>query len=355
MAESTLKSNVAGYQELKKFSDAGLQAHLLHGVSRTFALTIPQLPPKLRHVVSNAYLLCRTIDTIEDEPALTISQKRSLGHLFVQVVGKNADPEDFVSKLYPLLSHHTIPAETELIHNTASVIRITHSLDKPQFKALQRCVKIMADGMVYFQEKPSGMGLADIHELNRYCYYVAGVVGEMLTDLFCDYSMDIARNRRQMMDLAVSFGQGLQMTNILKDIWDDQERSACWLPKDIFKAYGYNLEELGNGRDQDKFEKGLEHLIGIAHAHLNNAFKYVMLIPPYEKGIREFCLWALGMAILTLLKINNHKNFTRGEQVKISRRSVKATVIATRLTVSNNSMLKILYNLTRMGLPIQKL
>jgi farnesyl-diphosphate farnesyltransferase len=44
-----------------------LQDQLLPGVSRTFALTIPQLPDALRPVVTNAYLLCRTADTIEDE------------------------------------------------------------------------------------------------------------------------------------------------------------------------------------------------------------------------------------------------------------------------------------------------
>jgi len=43
-----------------------LQDHLLQGVSRTFALTIPQLPPKLMRPVANAYLLCRIVDTIED-------------------------------------------------------------------------------------------------------------------------------------------------------------------------------------------------------------------------------------------------------------------------------------------------
>ncbi|NET50636.1 MAG: squalene/phytoene synthase family protein, partial [Merismopedia sp. SIO2A8] len=38
--------------------------------------------------------------------------------------------------------------------------------------------------------------------MNRYCYYVAGVVGEMLTELFCDYSDKIAPRRAPMMELA---------------------------------------------------------------------------------------------------------------------------------------------------------
>jgi hypothetical protein len=43
--------------------DTGLYEHLLEGVSRTFAFTIPQLPDGLRETVTNAYLLCRIADT----------------------------------------------------------------------------------------------------------------------------------------------------------------------------------------------------------------------------------------------------------------------------------------------------
>ena len=50
-------------------SASNFQDQILPHVSRTFALTIPQLPMPLRTAVTNAYLLCRIADTIEDEPA----------------------------------------------------------------------------------------------------------------------------------------------------------------------------------------------------------------------------------------------------------------------------------------------
>ena len=56
-------------------SDDDFQSEMLEGVSRTFALTIPQLPAELCRVVSNAYLLCRIVDTIEDEPLLDGARK----------------------------------------------------------------------------------------------------------------------------------------------------------------------------------------------------------------------------------------------------------------------------------------
>src|SRR5215204_3841283 len=56
-------------------SGRALQERLLLSVSRTFALTIPQLPAALGNVISNHYLLCRIVDTIEDEPRLSPEQK----------------------------------------------------------------------------------------------------------------------------------------------------------------------------------------------------------------------------------------------------------------------------------------
>ncbi|NIN34875.1 MAG: squalene/phytoene synthase family protein, partial [Gammaproteobacteria bacterium] len=64
----------------------------------------------------------------------------------------------------------------------------THSLNPRQRQALARCVRIMADGMIYYQELDVSHGLQTQKDMDRYCYYVAGVVGEMLTELFCDYS-----------------------------------------------------------------------------------------------------------------------------------------------------------------------
>ncbi len=336
---------------LSSIDDEHYQDHILQGVSRTFALTIPQLPEALRRVIGNAYLLCRITDTIEDDNALTSEQTRQLSHLFSEVVCGNASAEEFARKLYPLLSDHTIPAEHDLIKNAPAVIRITHSFNSTQRHALERCVRIMAQGMSDYQETESLEGLKDLSAMNQYCYYVAGVVGEMLTELFCDYSQKINIHKPTLMKLSVSFGQGLQMTNILKDIWDDRKRGACWLPQDIFLKYGFDLGNLQPGVSDAKFQAGLAELLGIAKSHLQNALIYTSLIPPQEKGIRRFCLWAIGMAILTLNKINQQRNFSAGTQVKISRSSVKATITTTSLLAGYDWALDLLFKLTSRNLP----
>lgn len=332
-------------------SDEAYQDQILQHVSRTFALTIPQLPTELRRVVSNAYLLCRIADTVEDDNAVDSKQTRHLANMFVQVVAGEVPAKQFSDALYPLLSEHTIEEEHDLIKNTESVIRITHSFNDNQRRALERCVRIMAKGMADYQDKETLDGLENLAAMDDYCYYVAGVVGEMLTELFCDYSEDINANKDELMKLAVSFGQGLQMTNILKDIWDDRARGACWLPRDIFEKEGFDISELNENNRNEKFQRGLEQLIGIARDHLNDALTYTLMIPPEEKGIRKFCLWALGMAVLSLDKLNKNRNFSQGSDVKITRRSVKATVASTSLLVDNDWALKKLFNYSSRNLP----
>ena len=157
--------------------------------------------------------------------------------------------------------------------------------------------------MPRFQFNASLKGLARSSDLDDYCYYVAGVVGEMLTELFCDHSPEIARHRAALAAVAASFAQGLQMTNILKDVWEDRSRGACWLPQDVFTAHGIDLGQLSSEPFDPRFGEGLNELIGVAHAHLRNALEYTLLIPGKEIGIRRFCLWAIGLAVLTLRKI----------------------------------------------------
>ncbi len=334
--------------------DSGYEQELLQQVSRSFALTIPQLPLMLRKVVTNAYLLCRIVDTIEDEENLSLDQKRFFFQEFLRVINRQAPAGQFVDALYPLLSGRTLPEERELIRSAGLVIQTTLTLSEKQQEAIKHCAAIMARGMMEFQETKNPAGLKDLSAFDGYCYHVAGVVGEMLTELFCQYSAEISRNRSRLMELAVSFGKGLQMTNIIKDLWEDRNHGACWLPQDVFQKAGFDLQHLSSGPYQETFGAGLAVLIGIARAHLQKALIYTLTIPPDETGIRKFCLWAIGMAIFTLRKINKKRDYQSGQEVKISRKTLKAIILVTNATLRNNFLLQVLFGLTTRGLPISR-
>jgi farnesyl-diphosphate farnesyltransferase len=142
------------------------------------------------------------------------------------------------------------------------------------------------------------------------------------------------------------------MTNIIKDLWEDKQRNACWLPQDVFQRAGYDLRNLSAGTYTDAFGAGLATLIGIARDHLRNALTYTLLIPPRERGIRKFCLWAIGMALLTPKKINKKRDYKSGLEVKISRRSVRAIILVTHVTLGSNFLLEKMFGLIAGSLPV---
>jgi len=331
-------------------SDEAYQDYILPGVSRTFALTIPELPAPLRAPVTNAYLLCRIADTIEDEPALSPTASLHFLQRFVAVLYGNEPAAPLAQDLVPQLSKETLPAEHDLVANMERVVRVTNRLDAQQRLAIQRCVEVMAGGMHQFQQTASLRGVPRLADMDDYCYYVAGVVGQMLTELFCGYSPAINRHRAELHELDVSFAQGLQMTNILKDVWEDRARGACWLPQEVFTRHGIELGSLSQA--DGRFDAAMRELVGIAHRHLRNALSYTLLIPGKEAGLRRFCLWAIGLAVLTLRKIAETPGFTSGKQVKVPRSAVAVTRITTNISVRNNWMLRRLFDIAARGVPL---
>ena len=330
--------------------DLAYQNHILQGVSRTFALTIPQLPNPLCDVVGNAYLLCRIADTIEDEPALSVVQKQEFSERFVEIVGGREPAEGFARELRPLLSNAMPESEHDLVANTARVVRITHGFRPAQRDALERCVRIMSRGMAEFQRNATVGGLDDLGHLDRYCYHVAGVVGEMLTELFCDYSTEIGERRKELLSLSVSFGQGLQMTNILKDVWDDRRRGACWLPKDVFRSAGFDLHSLSVGRTDPAIRRGSA---GTGRGRPSPPGRCVALHAAHSRSRdRDSSVLPVGagMAVLTLRRIHAHPAYTASGEVKISRRSVRATVLVTNALARRDSALKLLFEAFTRGL-----
>ncbi|MEE8469190.1 MAG: phytoene/squalene synthase family protein [Planctomycetota bacterium] len=328
-----------------------LENHLLQGVSRTFAFSIPELPIGLRPAVVNGYLLCRIADTIEDEEALDSGTKSELLEHFAKVVSGESPAAGFVEALAPRLTSITPAAEHELVRHTAQVVASTHGFEDRQHKALVRCVRIMCDGMARYGVLGRGDGLADAAALQEYCYIVAGVVGEMLTEIFCAYSPAIEAEREGLQRTTVSFGQGLQMTNILKDVWEDRERGFCWLPRAVFLAHGFDLADLRPGEAPRGFRAGMNELLAVAHGHLQDSLEYSLLIPARERGIRHFCLWNLNMAALTLRKIHANLDYRSGSDVKISRRAVRSTVLCTNLATPSDRALRWLFSYCSRGLP----
>lgn len=337
-------------------SDAiAYQEAILPKVSRTFALTIPQLPLALRDVVANAYLLCRIADTIEDEPAFSPDEKERYESAFVDAVTGRADAARFAADVAPRLSSATSESERDLLFQLPRVLEITRTFNATQHAAIVDCLKVMSHGMHEFQRVVSPEGLPTLRDMDRYCYHVAGVVGEMLTKLLIDFEPSLAARTQQLMRLAISFGQGLQMTNILKDQWEDRSHGVCWLPQDVFSRHGVQLGALQPGRQDARYARAMIELIGVAHAHLCHAVEYTLIVPARHAGFRRFCLWSIGLAVLTLRNLQDRLDFSSGAQVKVSRAAVAQTIGLTRLTDKYDPAVRWLFAAAARKLPLTEL
>ena len=332
-------------------SASNFQDQILPHVSRTFALTIPQLPMPLRTAVTNAYLLCRIADTIEDEPALSPTESRVFLQRFTAVVRGPEAAGPLAREVVRRLSERTLPAERELVSGMERVVEVTAGLGAER-PAIQRCIELMGHGMHHFQQTASLAGLARSSDLDSYCYYVAGVVGEMLTELFSCHSPAVAAQRNALQELSTSFAEGLQLTNIIKDFWEDRSRGACWFPRELFARHGVELAEMSPQSSDARFQAGVRELVAVAHGHLRNALAYALLLPPRETGIRLFCLWAIGLAVLTLRRIDARLDYTSGAQVKVSHSAVLLTRLCTTAAVRNDRLLRRLFEHAARGLPL---
>ena len=303
-------------------TDLAYQKAILGSVSRTFALTIPLLPPMIEKVVGNTYLLCRIVDTIEDAADLSPETKQNLSQLFLDAVLKKLPVESFVAPCLKALDHYGNLDELDLIAHTPTVLRILHTCSKDDQAAVSRCISIMSEGMSYFHGKQTQAGLKDLLEFEKYCYVVAGVVGELLTTVFSNHSSAFAKNMKGHDELAIAFGQALQMTNILKDSPEDHARGVSWKPA--------NLSQ--------------KELLKISYHKLQDSLRYILLIPKTELGMRRFCFLAFGLAVMTLSKIAKRNEFSNTYEVKLSRKTVMAFYTFTKFAVKSDVLMQTFFN-----------
>lgn len=322
------------------------QTIYLQQVSRTFALTIPLLPAPLNDWVGNAYLLCRIVDTIEDDADLSCQDKQSHLAKFLSVFSDPLLATDFVVHLLPVISSKTPAHERALLVDTPAVLARCHSYPVKVQNILKKAVTIMSRGMLEQQ----GKVVTGQQDLDRYCYVVAGVVGELLTQLFAEYSPEIKRRRENMLPLSVSFGLGLQLTNILKDVGEDRARGVCWLPSEVLSEFGLSAENLASA-PAAKQALMMNHFVALARGHLADALEFTLQLPPHEQGLRQFCLWAIAMALLTLQRIVATPGFSSGQQVKIKRRQVHTLILICRILGKQDRLLRCYFSWLGRWLP----
>lgn len=245
---------------------------LLELTSRTFALNIPLLPAPTRREVTVAYLLFRIADTFEDSVRWPVERRLEALEGFARLV-ERPDPaaaRGLAARWIrePPLDH---AGYLELLGETPAVLASFDELAPGAREVIRDHVVRTAEGMCGFVARAGETGdlrLRDLDDLRDYCYVVAGIVGEMLTDLFLLDRPRLTGVEEALRVRAADFGEGLQLTNILRDSAVDVGEGRCFLPAELDRArifgrarhdlqraveYTHLLQEAGAGRGMVAF------------------------------------------------------------------------------------------------------
>jgi farnesyl-diphosphate farnesyltransferase len=293
---------------------------MLRNVSRTFALSIEQLPCILRETVTIAYLLFRISDSLEDHESLKSDQKAELLRLWSMVLKGERSVNDFTNKFSHL--DGTNP-EVYVAKNARIIIDQLQKLPDELRAILVEHVNKTSLGMARWQEHVPYVN--DEQEMDDYMHQVAGRVGYLLTEVFSWYSPSIRKSKSKLMPLGREFGLALQTVNIIRGIKKDFERGWVFIPAEFYKKVGLTRSDFFDPANISRALKVINMLADKADRHLQCGLEYITLLPKTQHRIRLFCMWPLLFAVRTLAISRNNSDVLLSE-AKISRGQVKKII-----------------------------
>ncbi|WP_449538504.1 squalene/phytoene synthase family protein [Ferdinandcohnia sp. Marseille-Q9671] len=254
---------------------------MLKETSRTFYIPITFLQKELKYSVASAYLVFRAIDEIEDHANLDNAVKYTMLMQISKLLNKPFNNDEYLQ----LLSL----ANVEMPEVTIRLEEWLNACPKDALPIVTKSASEMAFGMGKWTKANWEIHTRD--DLDDYTYYVAGLVGVMLSDLWEHYANEITDR-----ELAIGYGRGLQAVNILRNEKEDyDERGVRFVPDGWTRAelFTYAEENLAKA---DEYMKSLK-----------------------SKSIILFCRLPLALAHKTL------KALKEGRE-KMSREEVEQTV-----------------------------
>lgn len=192
--------------------------------AKSFYFASHFLPQEKRRHAYAVYAFCRLLDDGVDEASDAAAQERAL----VRYAGLLDD------------AYAAAPPTGD-------------SEEAAALRAFSRTVHACGIPKLHFEELAEGCRMdltisryADWPALELYCYRVAGVVGLIMCYVFG--LTDTAAHRQ-----AIAMGNAMQLTNILRDVADDDRRGRIYLPQSDLARFGVSESDLAAGRPTAAF------------------------------------------------------------------------------------------------------
>jgi farnesyl-diphosphate farnesyltransferase len=334
---------------------------ILKDVSRSFYLSLRVLPGSVRKQVSLAYLFCRAADTIADTPIFPRCQRLQILQAFrKQFVLDTPSFDDLKQFRDALLPQRTQQEAYQLFRHLPDCFHLFVRLSTVDRRLVRELVLTLTHGMEmdlkYFPGETAStvQPFPDLATLDLYTYYVAGVVGEFWTKIHKVHMQRWQPHEFQTLcALGVRFGQGLQMTNILKDLGKDLSIGRCYLPKEQLEQLAIRMEELTNPATLQRLRPLIMRLTWHALDHLDQAYRYVLHLPRMALRLRLSCMWPLLFAVQTLEVIcRSEMLLYPAARIKISRGVVYRTMVRSAWCLIAPGMFAKYYALLRQRLTV---
>ncbi|MEM1082534.1 MAG: squalene/phytoene synthase family protein [Verrucomicrobiota bacterium] len=287
-----------------------VDATLLREVSRSFSISLRLLPGPMRRPVSLAYLLARASDTLADTPGVAADERIQWLDGFIDEA-KGGSPA-WRSDLRRFSETQTHDGERRLMETLGDCFEALDALPQTQGEIVREVVGIITGGQRLDVERfASGPAvLPDDESLDDYCFRVAGCVGafwtrigfETLGERFSEHDAD------ELETWGVSYGKGLQLVNILRDLPGDLENGRCYLP-------------VADGEDRNVLLKEAAKWRQRARGFLGQGMDYASRLESRRLRAATVLPALIGEPTLDLLDGADWAELERG--VKVSRATVR--------------------------------
>lgn len=268
--------------------------------------------------VGLTYLICRILDTVEDAPWKDSKVQQDHFDRFNGFLESSPSEEEL--ELWSAQFPDDIPVgEKLLLRDSHQLFADLHAAPEAVKAIIQQMVKSMSLGMKHFSEIKSMnhgvLKLNSLNEVNQYCFFVAGVVGEALARLVNHVDSQFQLAPHKVLD-AHHFGLFLQKVNLLKDHLNDaaEGREFIFNREQIYKSMSLNV---------------------------HGAWRFFNSVPLRQREFRLFCAWSLflGLASLPWLEQFNELE-TSG---KLPRNEAEEIFAGVKSVVDHPGQLKDLY------------
>ncbi len=311
-------------------------------VSRSFGFVINQLREPLRQEVQIAYLLFRLGDNIEDTSSLSSEQKHALLDGLLQAFRQGRPYQEVFCDAEAEAWADLTDGERELFSHTDGIIGAFGDLAPEARGSLLHEARAMFQGMARMQRvhrEGEYLILPDTAALEEYCYYVAGTVGDFLTDRFLAQLPWLdPRRRAQLLGARRALALVLQVTNILRDVRDDHEHGHIFYPRSLFDRF--DAERLMEPEYHPAVLAAGRRMVRWLLPQIRLASAYIQALPHRSLPLRVFCTIPYAMALKTLTRCAGNPAVLGAAPVKMTRAETVRTALFARAAAPFNIVLR---------------